>query len=484
MRGGTGVGGVGLLGSSRCRHGLVLTAAAAVLLLIVPAAATKTPSPAADHGFPVDQYLRGVLAGKVFVAGAPPRILGAKTKDAIFVVGGQARYQAQLALRRAGRDDGTGRFLVLRARSWGSALAHVIQLDPGIVRFFRLAFPRAIGGTRFPPLYAGITYTFEIAPDGPSPRYEHVEVASTPHPDAALRRQGVTLVTLKSGLAPGSYLVRLTAEVGLRPHPLASLYDAYEEVTGAAEWVKVALAPGEVALEKLVDTAIETLVERAAAGEPTALATLRTRALREQVAVKVLNEAVKSALTKTSLVARVAVPTVVPELRGLTRTLAEQRIGERSLRAAFRGPSSTPGSPVRVASQSVAAGTKVKTGTTVVVRLAPLGAQPPPVANRDACMQNWWRGTWKRLEHAGEVTFTQSGATVGSATYTWYGGGSFASMTLSADCRTMKGTAPKTATIAASEFEIHLDGPTYFWGSWRWETTPKDRWNGSFSGRK
>jgi hypothetical protein len=106
------------------------------------------------------------------------------------------------------------------------------------------------------------------------------------------------------------------------------------------------------------------------------------------------------------------------------------------------------------------------------------------VTNRDACTKSWWNGTWKRQEHAGEVTFSQNGTTMTGATYTWYGGGSFTRLTLSADCRTLTGDAPKTPAIAASTWEIHLQSPTSFTGNWRWATTPKGTWNGSFSGRK
>lgn len=169
---------------------VAIVLALTVLAAFPAAEAAKKPpkkAGATDHGFPLDQYFRGVLRGKLFIGGDPPAIIGAKTKDTVFVVDGKAHYQPQLALRRAGRDDGKGRFLVLRARSWGSALAYVIKLDPGIVKFFRVAFPAAIGGTKFPPLHATVTYGFEVAPASDSPSYAKASVASEPHPDPALR---------------------------------------------------------------------------------------------------------------------------------------------------------------------------------------------------------------------------------------------------------------------------------------------------------
>lgn len=350
--------------------------AVAALILLVPAAAAKAPP--RDHGFPLDEYLRGLVAGKVFVGGSPPKILGAKTKDAVSVRDGRAHFQPQLALRRAGRDDGQGRFLVLKARSWGSAAAYVIQLDPGIVKLFRIAFPKAIGGKPFPPLYAGITYTFEVAPDSPNPAFTTVGVAGAPHPDPKLRKAGVTLVTFKKGLTPGNYIVRVTAAVGLKPHPLRSLYEAYENVTGVAEWVSIALAPGEVALEKLVDTAIEKLVEAAAQGDPKAAAALSTQALREKVAKKALENAVRTALTETEVVAKIAVPTVVPDLSNLRRADALAKLQERFLRYTWLAEPTRSSKLIgHVKSQSLKPGTKVKVGTGVRVRVYVLDRTAP-----------------------------------------------------------------------------------------------------------
>jgi hypothetical protein len=341
-------------------------------------AATSAPAPR-DHGFPLDQYLRGVLSGKLFVGGDPPKIVGGKTKDAVFLVDGKAHFQPQIALRPAGRDDGQGRFLVLRARSWGSAIAYAVDLDPGIVRFFRIAFPKAILGRPFPPLYAGITYTFEVAPDAPAPRWQPVGVASVPHPDKALAKAGVKLVTLKKGVTPGNYLIRVGAEVELRAHPLKSAYEAYETVTGAVEWVTIALSPAEVALEKLVDSAIEKLIEQAVAGNPAAIASLQTRALKEKFVKKALEDGVKTALTKTSVVSKLTVPTVVPSLAGLTQAQAQEKLQERFLRFTWRTePTTNAGLVGRVKSQSVKAGTKVSVGTKVAVRVYTQGTAAPP----------------------------------------------------------------------------------------------------------
>jgi len=362
---------------------LVGSLVAATLVVAVPAAAFTEPAkkapPPADHGFPLEDYLRGLLKGKVFVGGAPPAFVGAKTKDAVFVVGGKAHYQPQVALRRAGRDDGKGRFLILRARSWGSAMAYVVKLDPGIVKLLRIAFPKAILGTKFPPLYAGITYSFAVSPESANPVYKPVQVASQPHPDPALRKKNVTLVTLKQGLPPGGYAIRLTAEVDLRPHPLKRLYEAYETVTGVTEWATIALAPGEVALEKLVDKGIEVLVDAAAEGDPRAIATLGRQATREKVAKKALENAVKSALTRTETVYRFEVPTIVPKLAGLTRARAEAALRQRLLRWTYRYElTSTAALVGTIKSQSIAAGQKRKVGTTVVLRAYVQGAAPAP----------------------------------------------------------------------------------------------------------
>lgn len=167
---------------------LVGSLVAATLVVAVPAAAVAepagAPAPPTDDGFPLEDYLRNVLKGKLFVGGAPASVVGARTKDKATIVGGKAHFQPQLALRRSGRDDGKGRFLVLKSRSYsyGSALAYVIKLNRGLVRFFQIAFPKAIGGTKFPPAYASLKYSFEVAPDSAAPAFTAVGVASAPTP--------------------------------------------------------------------------------------------------------------------------------------------------------------------------------------------------------------------------------------------------------------------------------------------------------------
>jgi len=353
---------------------------AAAFLVAVPAAAVaepaKAPAPPTDDGFPLEDYLRGVLQGKLFVGGAPQAILGGKTKDKTTIVDGKAHFQPQLALRRVGRDDGKGRFLVLKSRSYGSALAYVLKLNQGLVRFFQIAFPQAIGGTKFPPMYASLSYTFEVAPDSPSPAFQEVGVASAPHPNKALARKGVSLVTFKKGLTPGTYIVRVTTEADCcfdakgHPHPLKRLYDAYETATGAIEWAKLALAPGEVVLEAAVEAAIEKLVDAASDGNKLAQKALTTRALKEKFFVDTLDKAVKSALTKSELVVKFTVPTKVPDLRFLTQAEAEARLKAHFLRWTWRyEPTRTPEFVGKVKSQSIKPNQKLPVGTRIFVRL-------------------------------------------------------------------------------------------------------------------
>lgn len=118
------------------------------------------------------------------------------------------------------------------------------------------------------------------------------------------------------------------------------------------------------------------------------------------------------------------------------------------------------------------------------------GATKKPPATGAACTENWWRGTWKRVEHGGEVTFGQSGGRITSGSYTWFGGGTFAGMTLQDNCRTMTGNQGATDQLKAAVFEIHLESKNHFAGNWRWATTParhpdgSKRWNGSFGGTR
>ncbi len=365
--------------------GSLVVAAIAVLLLGVSAAGAKS-SPPKDHGFPVDKYILALINGKLFVGGAPPKILGAKTKDAIYVVDGRAHYQAQLGLRRAGRDNGHGKFLVLNAKTYTSALAYVLGLDPAVAKYVHLFFPQALFTRPFPPLYASITYGFEVAPDSPAPRFEEVPVASERHPDPALGKLGAALVTLKDGLTPGTYLVRVTAKVGLAPHPLKKLYDAYDEASGYAEWLKIALSPAEVALEKVVEKAVDKLIDRAANGDQDALKILQGPAFREKIATKKLKNVVKSALTETSVTAKIQMPTVVPDLTRLNRPRALLKLQERFLRYTWvnDGTASCGRPPGYVKSQDHKAGMKVKVGTRIRVRIctkpAPVPVTPKPTS--------------------------------------------------------------------------------------------------------
>lgn len=362
---------------------------AAALLVAVPAAAfvepAKAPAPPTDDGFPLEDYFRDVFRGKLFVGGAPAAVVGAKTKDKTTIVGGKAHFQPQLALRRVGRDDGKGRFLVLKSRSYGSALAYVIKLNKGVIRFLQIAFPKAIGGTKFPPMYASLSYTFEVAPDSPSPAFEKVGVASAPHPDKTLARKGVSLVTFKKGLTPGTYIVRVTVEADCcfnemgKPHPLKRLYDAYETATGAIEWAKLAAAPVEAVLEEAVAKGLEVLIDAAANGDPKAIATLGKQATREQVVANAIEVAVKSALTKTELVVKFTVPTKVPDVRGLTQKDAKARMDAHFLRIKWLyEPTRTPEFVGTVKSQGIKPNQKRPVGTTVTLRVYTATAVPPP----------------------------------------------------------------------------------------------------------
>lgn len=368
---------------------LVGSLVAATLVVAVPAAAVVEPAkkapPPTDDGFPLEDYLRNVLQGKLFVGGAPASIVGARTKDKATIVAGKAHFQPQLALRRAGRDDGKGHFLVLKSRSYGSALAYVIKLNRGLVRFFQIAFPKAIGGTKFPPAYASLRYGFEVAPDATAPTFAKIGVASAPHPDKALARKGVSLVTLKKGYTPGNYLVRVTTEADCcftatgGPHPLKRLYDAYETANDVAGWVKLAMGPGEVVLEELVDAAIGKLIDAAADGNVAAQQALTTRALKEQYVVKRVENIVKAAFTKTESVVKLTVPTKVPDVRSMTQRDALATTTAYFLRTKWvYEPTRTAELVGRVKSQSTKPGQKVRVGTRLTLRLYTPAPLPPP----------------------------------------------------------------------------------------------------------
>jgi hypothetical protein len=115
----------------------------------------------------------------------------------------------------------------------------------------------------------------------------------------------------------------------------------------------------------------------------------------------------------------------------------------------------------------------------------PIPKPSPGSPAGDACKENWWSGTWNRVEHGGQAIFSQAGRSITSGRYTWFGGGPFAGMKLiTSDCRTMTGTSPATDQLRAAVFRIHLDSRTAFSGNWRWATTPAGSWNGSFGGSK
>lgn len=122
-------------------------------------------------------------------------------------------------------------------------------------------------------------------------------------------------------------------------------------------------------------------------------------------------------------------------------------------------------------------------------RIATIVATRQSTDWRLACTENWWSGTWLRIEHEGEATFKQTGTKIGGS-FTWFGGGSFGNLKLSDDCRTMTGTTPTTAQLKAAVFTINLIDKDHFTGHWRWTSTPSKnangirRWDGTFTGAR
>lgn len=67
-----------------------------------------------------------------------------------------------------------------------------------------------------------------------------------------------------------------------------------------------------------MDKGLELLIEKAAEGDARAVAVLGKQATREKLGKLVFEKAVKNSVTTTPAVFTFEVPTVVPELRGLT----------------------------------------------------------------------------------------------------------------------------------------------------------------------
>lgn len=162
------------------------------------------------------------------------------------------------------------------------------------------------------------------------------------------------------------------------PHPLKRLYDSYETANGIAGWVKLAMGPGEVVLEELVDAAIGKLIDAAADGNVAAQRALTTRALKEQYVVKRVENVVKAAFTKTESVVKLTVPTKVPDVRNMTQKDALATMAAYFLRTLWvYEPTRTPELVGRVKSQSTKSGQKVRVGTRLTLRLYTPAPLPP-----------------------------------------------------------------------------------------------------------
>jgi PASTA domain len=312
-----------------------------VFLLSVAIAVLGLAGPAAGAGdkatsFPVEEYLTDVAAGRLFLGGDPPKIVGLKTVKE-FSLRGRPVYVIQVAFRRARRDVGNGTFVVLKARTYADAVFHLFDVAPGTRKLFRVLFPKSLPMTaRFPPLRAQIDYSLGLA--GTSFDY-------APHPSQA----GVVLAGARRGIRPGPHRLVLRAVVGLAPHPMVTLYEV-------VEWIEFALDPIEV------------------------LAVTPTK-----IVVESLKAAIAAKFTTSRATYTLDVPALVPKLVGLKPSEATRALTDRGLVIALEKVPTTdkrklnPNGAGRVFAQNPSRGTPLKVGSTVTVKAYIKGTPTTPV---------------------------------------------------------------------------------------------------------
>lgn len=286
--------------------------------------------------FPVDEYLTDVVAGRLFLGGDPPTIVGLKTVKE-FSLRGRPVYVIQVAFRRARRDVGNGTFVILRARTYADAVFHLFDVAPRTRKLFRVLFPASLPMTaRFPPLRAQIDYSLGLA----GTRFDYA-----PHP----RQSGVVLASARRGIRPGAHQLVLRAEVGLAPHPLVALYKV-------VDWIQFALDPIEVV-----------------AVTPT------------KIVVESLKAAIAARFTTSRATYTLDVPALVPALVGTKPSQATTALSDRGLVIALEKVPTTdkrklnPNGAGRVFAQSPPRGTPIKVGGTVTVKAYIKGTPATPV---------------------------------------------------------------------------------------------------------
>lgn len=322
-------------------HRRSLSPLAVLLAALALAAAPGSAAAAQPTAFPVDEFVHGILDGRLFLGGTAPKVVGAKDLKE-FKRGGRYAYVIQLGVRRAGRDSGDGTFTVLEADTYGAAIAHLLGLSPGTIRALQVMFPQALPRkARFPTLRARITYSMAVA--DPSFLLERGRFALAPHPVL----DGVLSATSLFGIRPGTYPLIVRARVTLAPHPLKTIYSL-------VDWGSLALNP---------------------------LSVFKTRA---GYAWKSLKHSAAASFTDTEVRYMLEVPALAPRLIGRSPASARSALQARALNIAVESVPTTdsgklgPGGASRVFEQGVAPGKPVHPHATVTVRAYTRSAATPP----------------------------------------------------------------------------------------------------------
>lgn len=159
--------------------------------------------------------------GKVFLGGKAPRLLRMDLfKKVMNPETGRYAYQYKALVKRAGKEkNGSGVFF--RAKTYGDALAQLLQVHPSDKAVFDLFFPESADKRAFPDLKIEYYYVLSAQEEGGAPDRISYGARKT-------KGKRKFLEYMNLGLEPGTYVISLSADVSLAEHEITDMYDRLE----------------------------------------------------------------------------------------------------------------------------------------------------------------------------------------------------------------------------------------------------------------
>lgn len=182
------------------------------------AARKKVKTPLHEH---FETVVKTLEKGDLFLGGKPPRlrdfILAKEIKK-----DGKYYYMYKALVDRASGDK-NGSLILFKAKTYGDAIAKLLDIDPANKRLFDTFFPVSIDKTKFPPVKMIYDYMIEARNDEGFWRIS--DGVQKPKGDKRF------IEPLTFGLQPGTYEIRVFTSISLGEHPVADMWDVIEWIT-------------------------------------------------------------------------------------------------------------------------------------------------------------------------------------------------------------------------------------------------------------